>query len=428
MGVKWYFTSMHKQPKRNRVAAGVLFLALIPILASCREPRASEKGDHGSASLPAAPVWEPAFGTEGANALRYPVWMGEVPGKAGAFLVLERGGGAEDARIYAFTEKDGKWTRKVFLTVPVGSSAAASDERGLLGLAFHPDYAKNRCYFLYFMPKSRGSAPDSTVIDERRADASLLADGGGRSRRVLGIEQPFANHNGGSLAFGPKDGKLYIGTGDGGAGGDPRGYGQDLGSLLGKMLRIDVDDTAGGRAYGIPTDNPFVSGKGLTGGAARPEIWAYGLRNPWKWSFDGPTGDLWVGDVGQNNREEIAKVGRGENHGWRIMEGYACFDPAVDCPKEGLTLPIADLPRDEARSITGGYVYRGDATSPWHGAYFFGDWETKFWWVITQGQKQGETPRKLGRLPDQPASFGIDSRGNLYMVGYRKGILYRMKV
>jgi glucose/arabinose dehydrogenase len=339
--------------------------------------------------------------------------------------VVERGGGPKDARIFVLEETAGKWTLRVFLALPVSSTSAASDERGLLGLAFHPDYAKNRRYFLYYMPSKQAFEKDSTVIAEFRADATLLKDEGRMPRRILGIEQPYANHNGGSLGFGPKDGKLYIGTGDGGAAGDPKQHGQDLSSLLGKMLRIDVDDTSDGRAYGIPQDNPFVQSNSQAGTLPRPEIWAYGLRNPWKWSFDPETGKLWAGDVGQNNREEITVIGKGENQGWRSMEGFACFDPPRACPREGLTLPIADIPRNEAQSITGGYVYRGNASSPYYGAYFFGDWETRAWWVIMPDHKPGTPPRKLGLLPDQPSSFGTDAAGNLYMVGYKQGAIYR---
>lgn len=400
----------------HRSAPAVLALALI---LACREARPARQDAAPAPALPGTPRLEAVLGTDGENALRYPVWFGEVPGKPGVFLAVERGGGDQDGRVYAFEEKDGKWKRKVFLTLPVRSSAASSDERGFLGLAFHPAFPRNRRYFVYYMPKGGG---DSTVIDEREADASLTADAGKKPRRILGIAQPFANHNGGTLAFGPKDGYLYIGTGDGGAAGDPEGNGQDRKSLLGKMLRIDVDAEAGGQAYGIPESNPFAR----DGAGARPEIWALGLRNPWKWSFDAETGKLWAGDVGQNNREEITVVEAGSNHGWNIMEGFACFDPPRECPKEGLALPMVDLPRKEARSITGGYVWRGDPSSPWHGAYLFGDWETRYWWALPAGHKPGDPPHKIGTLPDQPSSFGMDSKGNLYVVGYKKGVVYRV--
>lgn len=405
-----------------REASVLSSLITVISLIACREATSAKTS---GASLPLGEVRvEAAFGTDGVNALRYPVWFGEIPGRAGTFLAVERGGG-EDGRAYVFERKDGEWSRRVFLTLSVGSSAAASDERGFLGLAFHPRFAENRRYFVFYMPPRKAGSGDSTVVEERRADSSLQRDAGGRPRRVLSVAQPYANHNGGTLAFGPRDGFLYIGLGDGGAAGDPHGAGQDLGNLLGKMLRIDVDDTVGGKPYGIPLDNPFASGKAPNGGVARPEVWAYGLRNPWKWSFDPETGDLWAGDVGQNAREEVSVIRKGENHGWRRMEGFACFDPPTGCRKDGLTLPMADLPRDAARSITGGYVYRGEAAA-WQGAYLFGDWETRNWWALPKGHKQGDPPLLLGRLPDQPSSFGTDAKGNLYVVGYKTGRIYKV--
>ena len=428
-----------------RAVIPVQVLALV-LLSACRDGGSAKQASSGARRIPFEPALEAVCGTDKENSLRYPVWFGEVPGKPGVFLALERGGARQesesrrekgrsdqDAHIYTFEEKDGKWLRKLFLTLPVQSTAAASDERGLLGLAFHPRFPENRRYYLYYMARQGESEVDSSVIDERRADASLTADAGTKPRRILGIEQPYANHNGGTLAFGPKDGKLYIGTGDGGAAGDPQGHAQNLASLLGKMLRIDVDNTAGGKPYGIPADNPFADGRGPkakdgSAQAARPEVWAYGLRNPWKWSFDAETGDLWAGDVGQNTREEITKVDKGGNLGWKIMEGTGCFNPPDGCDQDGLTLPVADLPRDEAQSITGGYVFRGDPNSPYLGAYFFGDWETRNWWVLMPGHKAGDLPLKLGLLPDQPSSFGTDAKGNLYMVGYKKGTIYRINL
>ena len=367
----------------------------------------------------------PVFGTDGPNAFRFPVWFGEIPGRAGHYLVLERGGGSEDGRIWLLEPQGRSYRRKVFLTVPVESSSSQGDERGLLGMAFHPGFPENGRYFLNYIPRRKpGQRRDSTVIEERRADSSRLADGGETPRRILAFEQPYANHNGGTLAFHPRDGFLYIGTGDGGGGGDPLGHGQNLASLLGKMLRIDVDAAGrGSRAYAIPGDNPFLGRKG-----ARPEIWAYGLRNPWKWSFDSETGDLWAGDVGQNRFEEVDIVARGQNLGWNIMEAFACFEPRRNCPKENLVLPVAELERSDAQSITGGYVYRGDSRSPFFGAYVFGDYETRKVWALSKGEGGRETLVLLGVSPDQPSAFGVDQAGNLYLVGFTKGILYRLEL
>lgn len=404
-------------------------IAMTALLAACRpkeeKPPAAARGGTAARGGPAGePRFEAAFGTDKANAFTLPVWFGEVPGKPDHYLVLERGDGRSDARIWVLVPGPSGHARKVFLTVPVSTSTSPADERGLLGFAFHPRFPENRRYFVYYMPRhapARGR--DSTVIDMRHADSTLLADAGLPPRRVLGIAQPFPNHNGGGMGFGP-DGFLYVGTGDGGAADDPFGNGQDLKTLLGKMLRLDVD--AGGAAYGIPKDNPYASGRGPGGKEARPEIWAHGLRNPWRWSFDPKTGDLWAGDVGQNRKEEITRISKGDNLGWNVMEGFDCFEPAQGCDRNGLRLPETELPRDEAQSMTGGFVYRGDPSSPWYGAYFFGDYETRNFYALPPGHRPGDPPRKLGRSPDQPSSFGVDRAGNLYLVGYRKGAIYRI--
>ena len=203
---------------------------------------------------------------------------------------------------------------------------------------------------------------------------------------ILEIPQPAGNHNGGQLAFGP-DGYLYVGLGDGGRGGDPFGNGQDLGTLLGSILRIDVSEASPTRPYQVPGDNPFV---GITG--ALGEIWAYGLRNPWRFSFDSQYGDsgygdsesarLWVGDVGQNNREEVDLVQKGLNYGWNVMEGTACFSPQTGCDQTGLELPVAEYGREGGCSIIGGYVYRGRLIPSLYGAYVFGDFCSGSVWGI----------------------------------------------
>jgi glucose/arabinose dehydrogenase len=414
------------------MAAAALFLAGCKRAGhgSQAESAAGESSPASAASAPAAGAgtvglsFEPAFGTDQENAFHYPVWFGEIPGRPDAYVVLERGSGTEDAHAWLLRREGGAYARKIFVTVPVQTTSSSSDERGLLGFAFHPHYAKNRKYYLNYIRKRRaGDNGDSTVIEERTADSTLLGDAGLPPRRVLAFAQPYANHNGGTLAFGPKDGFLYIGTGDGGSAGDPHGNGQNLSAWLGKMLRIDVDDTSGGQAYGIPRDNPFA---GAYGGEARKEIWAYGLRNPWKWSFDPVTGDLWAGDVGQNTYEEVDRVGRGDNLGWNRMEGSHCFEPPQGCDGKGFKAPEADFNREEASCITGGYVYRGDTASAWYGAYLFGDFDTRNFFALPRGHVAGRPAVKVGRLPDQPSSFGVDARGGLYLVGYSSGIIYRV--
>src|SRR5919108_5627736 len=224
-------------------------------------------------------------------------------------------------------------------------------EKGLLGLAFHPNYAQSRRLYVNYDRVFGGQM--QTVISEFQASTTNpnLADPA-TERILFTVNQPFPNHKGGQLVFGP-DGFLYIGLGDGGSGGDPPGNGQSLQTMLGKMLRIDVDHTSSGLPYAIPPDNPFAGGGGL------PEIWAYGLRNPWRFSFDRPSGRLFCADVGQDHFEEVDLLQRGGNFGWNIMEGLHCFNPATGCNMSGLILPIAEYDHTEGDAVIGGYVYHG---------------------------------------------------------------------
>jgi glucose/arabinose dehydrogenase len=293
-------------------------------------------------------------------------------------------------------------------------------ERGLLGLAFHPDYESNGRLFVNYT-----DLDGNTVVSEfARAGEPLPLESAdaGSERILLTIDQPFANHNGGMIAFGP-DGYLYIGMGDGGGGGDPQGSGQDPGTLLGKMLRIDVDS---GDPYGIPADNPFV------GGDALPEIWSFGLRNPWRFSFDRETGAMFIADVGQGAREEIdaeAAGAGGRNYGWNIMEGEICFrDPA--CDATGLTLPVAVNDRSGGEcAITGGYVYRGGNWDPeLTGAYVYSDYCAGTLWILDADTALAEGTvevLELGEVPFRPSSFGEDEAGELYLVNL-EGEIYRL--
>lgn len=281
-------------------------------------------------------------------------------------------------------------------------------EMGLLGLAFHPDFKHNRRFFVNYI-SSRGGL--HTVIAEYKARDGLSADE--KSEKILmKISQPFPNHNGGGMAFGT-DGYLYIGTGDGGAANDPQNRAQNLGELLGKFLRIDVNKKNGTLPYGIPPDNPFAKIKG-----ARPEIWAYGMRNPWRFSFDAATRKLFAGDVGQDDREEIDIIEAGGNYGWRVTEGNICT-PGVNptCDKTGLTPPLADYGRGDGYCVTGGYVYRGMQMPELCGVYIYGDYGSgNIWGLRTDGEKM--TKHKL--LIKSPglniSSFGEDESGELYVV------------
>ena len=279
-------------------------------------------------------------------------------------------------------------------------------ELGLLGLAFHPRYPANGRFFLNYT--RNGPEGLETVIAEYAVSSANPNLANRNSERILlRFAQPFTNHNGGMLAFG-QDGFLYIGTGDGGSAGDPMRNGQNVETLLGKILRMDVDS---GEPYASPPDNPFV------GRAGRDEIWAYGLRNPWRFSFDRLTGRLIAGDVGQNRREEIDIIVKGGNYGWNIMEGMLCFLPSTNCNQTGLILPIHDYGRDLGTSVTGGYVYRGKSAPSLTGKYLFGDFGSGRLWTLTEttgGPWEAEQLLTTGNI----SSFGEDEAGEVYVVDY----------
>jgi glucose/arabinose dehydrogenase len=297
------------------------------------------------------------------------------------------------------------------LTEPVG-------EQGLLGLAFHPRYEDNGRLFVNYTDNS-----GDTVIAEYRATSRHRANPRS-ARTLLTFDQPYPNHNGGGLAFGP-DGYLYVATGDGGGAGDPHGNGQSLDTLLGKLLRIDVDTRSRSAAYSVPADNPFVDRAG-----ARPEIWAYGLRNPWRFSFDRVTGDLWVGDVGQSNLEEIDRApgrrGRGANYGWNVMEGTSCY-AAEACDRGGLVLPITQYGHDDGCSVTGGYVYRGRHQPELAGGYFFGDYCSGKVWVIDAAARRLVRPTELLDTEYAVSSFGESEAGELYATDLAGGRVLQLR-
>lgn len=286
-------------------------------------------------------------------------------------------------------------------------------ERGLLGLAFHPNHRKNGRFFVNYTRRDDGA----TVLAEyRRQGLSLEASTGERTLMV--VPQPYANHNGGMVAFGP-DGLLYIGRGDGGSRGDPQNRAQNPAELLGKILRIDVD---GAPPYVIPSDNPFARAGG------RPEIFASGVRNPWRFSFDRETGALWLADVGQNKWEEIDLVARGGNYGWRITEGKHCFLPEKACHVEGLIMPVFEYGHDKGRcSVTGGYVYRGRNLPALQGNYLFGDYCSGEIFAIPVGSGgiADNEPRVLRKSRMRISSFGEDEAGEVYVVDHR-GSLNRL--
>ena len=238
-------------------------------------------------------------------------------------------------------------------------------EEGLLGLAFDPDYSDNGYFYVYYSAAN----PRRSVISRFSVSENPNVADPNSEFIILEVAQPFSNHNGGQVAFGPH-GNLYIGLGDGGSGGDPQGHGQNTSTLLGSILRIDVTGTSDGRNYLIPPDNPFVDVPD-----ARHEIWAYGLRNPWRFSFDPMNDTLWLGDVDQNAWEEFDIIGRGVNYGWNIMEGLHCYPSGADCDPTGLEPPIIEYPNpEEGCSTTGGYVFLGRGMPSLVGAYVYGDY------------------------------------------------------
>jgi glucose/arabinose dehydrogenase len=301
-------------------------------------------------------------------------------------------------------------------------------EQGLLGLAFHPGYEQNR-YFYVNYTRDVGSDSDrrtgDTIIARFQANEDGTASDPASETILLTIDQPYDNHNGGGLAFGP-DGYLYIALGDGGAGGDPENRAQNGQTLLGKILRIDVDgNNAQGGRYGIPEDNPFMDDPNVL-----DEIWALGLRNPWRISFDRATGDLYIADVGQGSREEVnfqpATSNGGENYGWRIMEGSECYNPDP-CDPAGLVLPVAEYGRGEGQAITGGFVYRGSRYPALVGYYLFGDSSSGSIWALKRdenGRWQRSDP--LANVSG-PTTFGQGANGELYVASYGQGRIYHIE-
>ena len=297
---------------------------------------------------------------------------------------------------------------------------SAESERGLLGLAFHPNYANNG-YFYVNYTDLRGN----TMIARYTASPDRSVGDPGTAKTILAFDQPFPNHNGGNLVFGP-DGMLWIGTGDGGSGGDPFGNGQNHGAILGKMLRIDVD---AGDPYGIPPDNAFLDDPN-----ARPEVWAIGLRNPWRYSFDCATNDLYIADVGQNNWEEVnftpAGSPAGLNYGWNLMEGTHCYPPGSGCDPTGLVLPVTDYATgQEGCSVTGGYVYRGAAFPALTGIYFFTDYCSGTIWTLTRDAEGAWQRTEVIPAPSSFAgysSFGEDEAGEVYITALGTGTVYQL--
>ena len=348
---------------------------------------------------------------EVAGGFRRPLYLTHAGDGSGRLFVVEQGG-----KIWIL--QDGERLDAPFLDVSglVSPEAlgAGYTERGLLGLAFHPDYAENGRFFVHYTDQNGNTAVVEYAVS---ADDPNLADPGS-ARVIFQTDQPFGNHNGGQIEFGP-DGDFYIALGDGGSAGDPLGNGQNRFSPLGKILRIDVDNAAGDAAYRIPEDNPFADGaEGL------PEVWAYGLRNPWRFSFDRATGDLYIGDVGQGDWEEISFQAAGSagglNFGWNVVEGTHPFE-GVAAPD--MTPPIVEYSHADGCSVTGGYVYRGKAIPDLKGVYLYGDWCSGVLWGAYRDSAGAWQSVRLLETSRAISSFGEDEAGELYLVDHNGPVL-----
>jgi glucose/arabinose dehydrogenase len=346
-----------------------------------------------------------------AQGFQQPTFATHAGDGSGRMFVVEKAGRIRILRGNAVDEQP-----FLDITDRVGSSGS---EQGLFAVAFHPNYRTNGQFFVNYTDEN-----GDTVIARFRVSNDPDRADVGSAATLLRIDQPEANHNGGQIAFGP-DGYLYIGMGDGGGAGDrhgPIGNGQNGEALLGKILRIDVNGQA---PYGIPPHNPFVGRAGM-----RPEIWATGMRNPWRFSFDRATGDLFIADVGQNETEEIdfepARSPGGRNYGWNVMEGSGCFRPTSGCDQSNKELPVAEYNHDQGCSVTGGYRYRGRAEPSFVGVYFFADYCSGRIWGLTPAQNGAWTKTELFQADSGISSFGEDEQGELYVMDLSTGVLSRL--
>jgi glucose/arabinose dehydrogenase len=382
--------------------------------AGCGDDETTRTGT-GAATAPTRDAGPPPVG-DGRGGVRLakvgefdaPLYVAQPPGESRDLYVVEKGG-----RIIRV--EDGSADRQPFLDL--SDEVSAGSEQGLLSVAFAPDYERSGKFYVDFTDRA-----GDTRIQEFRRDPDDPARADPSSRRdLLRIEQPFENHNGGLLLFGPDD-LLYVGTGDGGLAGDPMRNAQDLSSLLGKILRIDPARD-GGRPYGIPASNPFVDEPG-----ARGEVYAYGLRNPWRFSFDRVRGTLSIGDVGQDSVEEVDLVSRSErrgaNFGWSAFEGDERFNDDQQAP--GAIPPVLTYPLDDACAVTGGYVVRDESLTSLYGRYLYGDFcvgELRSF--VARPGRRAEDDRPLGVAVPQLSSFGEDNRGRVYAVSL-DGPVYRL--
>lgn len=328
------------------------------------------------------------------------------------FVVEQRG------VISVFEDNPAVKEKKTFLDIS-GPVDDESNEEGLLGLAFHPDYASNGYFYVNYTINN----PARTRISRFKVSPDNPDKAMRDSEQVLvEFEQPFGNHNGGQVSFGP-DGYLYIAIGDGGSGGDPQENGQSLTTLLGTIARIDVDQPQGGKNYGIPADNPFAGNKE----GYREEIYAYGLRNPWRFSFDAETSQLWAGDVGQNKYEEVDIIRKGGNYGWDVTEALHCFEPENNCDSADMILPVWEYDHTKGDvSVTGGFVYRGPTLAELQGKYIFADYASGRVWALDNSNAGKPKNTEIVDADFAIASFGQNKDNELYVCGF-DGKIYTFK-
>lgn len=358
-------------------------------------PSSPTQGSASPTNEPALPQKPESYQiVEAYPALTFRQPLGYVWSQAGGkSYVVERGG-----LILEFEDSADARESNIFADLTNKVSVSAT-ERGLLGFAFHPDYEDNGLYYVNY------TTEQDTVIESSEGEV------------IMSFPQPYSNHNGGHIAFG-NDGYLYIAVGDGGGAGDPQGNAQNLSSLYGKLLRIDIDKKSGAKNYSIPADNPFSDGRG----GSLPEIFAYGLRNPWKFSIDEMTGKIMAGDVGQNRIEEIDEIVSGGNFGWNIMEGTTLYKDDKATDKAALIPPITEYQHPAGKSVTGGYIYRGELLSGLYGDYVYGDFVTGRVWAYDFESKGSREILETGL---NISSFGLDRNGEVLIVDY-SGKLFRI--
>ena len=427
---------------RTRITGGARVLLLLPalLLAACSDDdgapsRVTTTPTEAPRAATTATATPTASATEGATATPSPTTPPSTPPMPAEVSLVAAFGGREFDRaieigIYPLEPEPSpsffvaEQAGRVFVLRGDGGDELLLDirsqvsrdgnEEGLLSVAVDPVFTETGYLWVYY---SVAGGPRRTRLSRFTVDLQSGTPFGADPDSelvILEVEQPFRNHNGGAIRFGP-DGMLYLGLGDGGSSGDPTGNGQNLGTLLGTVIRIDVGEASAAEPYRIPVDNPFVDAPG-----ARPEIWAYGLRNPWRMAFGPVSGQLWLGDVGQSTVEEIDIIERGSNYGWNRLEGSSCFEPRSGCDRAGVTLPVAEYDRDAGCSVTGGVVYRGDDVPGLQGSYLFSDFCNGTIWALPPG---GGEVVAIARNPDSVVSFGTDLAGEVYIVTFGGPIL-----